>query len=33
MELKVISAGDDYTHVALCGKMDNQGVLEIEEQF
>jgi anti-anti-sigma factor len=34
MEIKVISADEDnYTHLALCGKMDNQGVVEIEEQF
>src|SRR5271156_4181587 len=33
MELKVISLDDDYTHVALCGKLDNLGVGEIEDQF
>jgi anti-anti-sigma factor len=33
MELKVIDAGDEYTHLALCGKMDNLGVTEIENQF
>ena len=33
MEIKVISADDDYTHLALCGKLDNLGVTEIEEQF
>jgi anti-anti-sigma factor len=34
MEIKVISAeADNYTHLALIGKMDNLGVVEIEEQF
>ena len=33
MELKVIYVGDDYTHLALCGKLDNMGVTEIQEQF
>jgi anti-anti-sigma factor len=34
MEIKVISADEaNFTHLALCGKMDNQGVIEIEEQF
>ncbi len=33
MELKVISLGDDYTHLALSGKLDNTGVGEIEDQF
>jgi anti-anti-sigma factor len=33
MELKVISAGDDYTHLALVGKLDNLGVTEIDAQF
>jgi anti-anti-sigma factor len=33
MELKVIDAGEDHTHLALIGKMDNLGVEEIEKQF
>jgi anti-anti-sigma factor len=33
MELKVISTGDDYTHIALIGKMDIMGVGEIENKF
>ena len=33
MELKVINAGEDHTHLALSGKMDNLGVEAIEEQF
>ena len=33
MELKVINAGDDYTHLTLSGKLDTVGVGEIEEQF
>ncbi|MCE0523879.1 MAG: STAS domain-containing protein [Methylacidiphilales bacterium] len=33
MEIKVIHTGDDYTHLALCGRMDVTGVNEIEAQF
>jgi anti-anti-sigma factor len=33
MELSIIDAGDDYTHLVLSGKMDNLGVEEIEEKF
>jgi anti-anti-sigma factor len=33
MELKVIELAEDYTHLALIGKLDNLGVIEIEEQF
>ncbi len=33
MEIKVIHTGDDYTHLALVGKLDNLAVGEIEQQF
>jgi anti-sigma B factor antagonist len=33
MELTIIDAGDEYTHVVLAGKMDNLGVEKIETQF
>jgi anti-anti-sigma factor len=33
MELKVIELAEDYTHLALIGKLDNLGVIEIEEAF
>jgi anti-anti-sigma factor len=33
MELKVVNQAEDYTHLVLSGKLDNLGVIEIEEQF
>ena len=33
MELKVITADDVYTHLALCGKLDILGVGAIENKF
>jgi anti-anti-sigma factor len=33
MELKVITADDTFTHIALSGKLDIQGVEKIEDQF
>lgn len=30
MELKVIKADGDYTHVALCGRLDIDGVTSVE---
>lgn len=33
MELKVIKADGDYTHVALCGRLDIDGVTSVEMNF
>ena len=33
MELKVIKADGDYTHVALSGRLDIDGVTSLEEKF
>jgi anti-anti-sigma factor len=33
MEIKTLHTGDDYTHIALSGKLDNLAVGEIEQQF